>query len=66
MNVTLLNSTAASDTYGTALWEDLLIGGIFFVASLLVGVTTVPCMAVMVREPEMWKNSCIKVGHLRI
>jgi hypothetical protein len=46
--------------------ENMFIGSILLLSTLGLTVTKLPCLYVMVHDKQLWKNSCIKIGHLDI
>jgi hypothetical protein len=56
-------TTAASleEPLPPTLLEDVIVGVSYFISSVVVGLFYLPCMIVMVKVNDLWKNSCIKV-----
>lgn len=54
----MVNST--DYVYPNSPVTDALIGGGYFLASVVIGMVYLPCLAAM-RYEDMWKHSCIKV-----
>jgi hypothetical protein len=48
-------------TGGSTTVEDVVIGSLYLVTAVAFTLINLPCLYVMVREKDLWKNSCIKV-----
>jgi hypothetical protein len=58
------NSTLAADVVESpppTVTEDVIIGFLYFISCVIIAALYLPCMIVMVKVKDLWKNACIQV-----
>ena len=58
------DTNLSAPAFSNEAWEDYLVGGIFLATTVIVFVLYTPCLIAMVRNKELWKNSCIRVSYI--